>query len=127
MILRTVEQAQARSGQSVEAILAELGLSAATYYRWQAQAQVGRLADQVMVPRHQALPPMPDEVAAVCAFALNHPAMGYKRLTWLMVDKRWPTCAPIKCTASCSSTSSWLGGRRRRSKPCAATQARSGR
>ena len=45
------------------------------------------MADQVIVPRRQALPPTPDEVAAVCVFALDHPAMGYKRLAWLMVDE----------------------------------------
>lgn len=94
MILETVGQAQERSGQPVRTILNQLPLSRATYgrrpgtpYRWQERAQSGHLADQVVAPQRHALPPMPDEVAAVCDFALAHPATGYKRLTWLMVDQ----------------------------------------
>jgi transposase InsO family protein len=33
------------------------------------------------------VPPASDEVKAVCTFALRHPTMGYKRLSWLMVDR----------------------------------------
>ena len=87
MILDTVGQAQNRSGQPVTAILNKLDFSRATYYRWQGRAQSGDLADQVVVPQRQALPPTPAEVAAVCDFALAHPMTGYKRLTWLMVDQ----------------------------------------
>jgi putative transposase len=87
LILKTVEQAQERSGQPVTAVLNELEFPRATYYRWKERAQAGQLEDQVVVPRRQALPPTPEEVAAVCGFALAHPAMGYKRLSWLMVDQ----------------------------------------
>lgn len=87
MILETVGQAQERSGQPVITILNQLDFSRATYYRWQGRAQSGQLADQVVVPHRQALPPTPDEVAAVCDFALAHPMTGYKRLSWLMVDQ----------------------------------------
>ena len=87
MILETVEQAQEQTDQAALAILEQLQLPAATYYRWRARAQEGRLADRVVIPHYQALPPTPEEVAAVRAFALDHPATGYKRLTWLLVDK----------------------------------------
>jgi transposase InsO family protein len=87
LILETVEQAQGRSGQAVTSILSELDLSRATYYRWQGRAQSGRLTDQVVVPQRRAWPPTPDEVVAVCDFALAHPVTGYKRLSWLMVDQ----------------------------------------
>lgn len=87
MLLETIEQAQAHTGQSATAILSQLGLSAATYYRWQARAEVGRLADQGVAPRRQVPTPTPAEAQAVGAFALAHPAMGYKRLTWQMVDQ----------------------------------------
>jgi len=87
LILETVQQAQARTGQPVEEILAQLELPVATYYRWKHRAREGRLADRVVVPRRQALLPTPEEVAAVCEFARAHPQMGYKRLTWQMVDQ----------------------------------------
>ena len=60
-------------------------MPAATYYRWQARAEVQRLDDRVVVPRRVSLPPTPSEVEAVCRFAQAHPKLGYKRLTWQMV------------------------------------------
>ena len=82
-----VQQAQERTGQSVEKILARCGLPRATYYRWRARAARGCLADRVVVPRRQSYPPTPEEMTAACHFALEHPQMGYKRLTWQMVDE----------------------------------------
>jgi len=87
VILQNVALAQVRSGQPLQEILPELGLPRVTYYRWQERATVGRLADQVVVPHRQVLLPTPAEVAAVRRFALDHPAAGYKRLTWMMVDE----------------------------------------
>jgi transposase InsO family protein len=86
LILEAVEQAQARTGQPVAVILSQFPLPSATYYRWKARVREGHLADQVVVPHQPRLLPTPEEVAAVSAFALAHPTMGYKRLTWLMVD-----------------------------------------
>ena len=79
--------AQERTGRAVEDILAQLGLPAATYYRWQARAAEGRLTDEVVVPHCRSTPPTPEEVETVRRFALTHPQMGYKRLTWQMVDE----------------------------------------
>lgn len=85
--METVQQAQERTGQSVDQVLAQLGFPPATYYRWKVRQQEGRLADQIIVPRRQAFLPTLEEVAAVRDFALAHPKMGYKRLTWQMVDQ----------------------------------------
>lgn len=82
-----MQQAQERTEQSVDDILTQLGLPSATYYRWTARQQEGCLADRVVVPRREVLRPTPEEVTAVCDYALAHPAMGYKRLTWQMVDE----------------------------------------
>lgn len=87
MILAVVEEAQARTGAPVEGILAQVGLPPATYYRWQEREQEGRLADVVVVPQRRVPLPTPEEVAAVRGCALDYPPMGYKRLTWLMVDE----------------------------------------
>ena len=85
--MNTVAIAQERSGAPLATILAQLGLAPATFYRWCERAEAGQLADRVVVPRRQVLRPTPAEVAAVCDFALQYPAMGYKRLTWAMVDQ----------------------------------------
>jgi len=87
LILDEVEKAQARTGESLATILRQLGLPRATYYRWLERAKAGTLADRVVVPCQHALPPTPEEVAAVRTFALRHPAMGYKRLAWFMIDR----------------------------------------
>jgi putative transposase len=86
-MLETVDQTQRLTGRAVREILGHLGVSAATYYRWIDRAQTGALADRAGPPRRPALPPTPTEVDAVCRFALRHPTMGYKRLTWLMIDE----------------------------------------
>jgi putative transposase len=87
LILETVRQAQERTGEAVDRILAQLGFPSATYYRWQRRKEEGTLVDTVAVPRRRVPLPTPEEVDAVCGCALIHPLTGYKRLTWLMVDE----------------------------------------
>ena len=87
MILETVAQAQVRSGQPLQKILPAGGLPRATYYHWQERATAGQRADRLVLPQRQVVLPTPAEVAAVRSFALDHPAAGYKRLTWMMVDE----------------------------------------
>jgi hypothetical protein len=70
----------------VQQILEQLGLPPTTYYRWLEREDADALADRVVVPHRRALPPTPEEVAAVRQCALDHPKMGYKRLAWFMVD-----------------------------------------
>jgi putative transposase len=87
LILDTVHKAQERSEQSMDMILGQLALSPATYYRWKSRQQRGALADRAGQAGHPAPLPTPEEVAAVRDFALIHTRMGYKRLTWQMVDE----------------------------------------
>jgi putative transposase len=87
LILETIRQAQARTGQSIEQVLAQLELPPATYYRWQARERDDHLTDTVVVPCRRVPSPTPEEIAAVCSSASVHSAMGYKRLAWLMVDE----------------------------------------
>lgn len=44
------------------------------------------MADRAKSPTRTVAPPTPTEIQAVRTFALAHPAVGYKRLTWWMVD-----------------------------------------
>jgi putative transposase len=70
-------------------ILGDLGLPAATYYRWCERAAQDRLTDHVIVPRRLAVPPTPLEVDAVLEYAHQYPLLGYKRLSYaLMAGKR---------------------------------------
>lgn len=82
-----MQQSRARTGWPVAQIAARLGLSETTYYRWRARKETGSLADRVVVPLRQVPAPTPAEEESVCGYALFHPQIGYKRLTWQMVDE----------------------------------------
>lgn len=86
-ILETIRLAQERTGAPVADILTALGLPPATYYRWQGRAAEDRLGDTLVVPRRRLILPTPEEVTSVRDYALGHPQIGYKRLTWQMVDE----------------------------------------
>lgn len=83
MLLAGVGELAAASG-SIGWAVQQLGLSRATYYRWQRRARDGRLADTAPATGEQG--PLPQEVAAVLAYAQAHPRDGYRRLAWQMVD-----------------------------------------
>jgi transposase InsO family protein len=68
-------------------MLDDLGLPKATYYRWQERAVEGDLADHVVVPRRQAVPPTPAEVGIVLNYAYHHPLLGYKRLAYALMGE----------------------------------------
>jgi len=86
MLLETIHLAQARTEETVSSILNAMGLPRATYFRGLNRQASGTLVDGIS-PGRTVLLPTPAELTAVRAFALKHPIMGYKRLTWLMVDK----------------------------------------
>jgi len=67
--------------------VAHLGLPAATYYRWRARQEARTLTDRVIVPQRRVPAPTPAETECVCRYALAQPRIGYKRLTWQMVDE----------------------------------------
>jgi len=86
LILASVERVHEMIGISVNAILSHLGISPATYYRWHQRASTGSLADMIAAPQRRTWPPIPQEIDSVCSYALEYPQIGYKRLTWQMVD-----------------------------------------
>ena len=71
--------------RSLRAILGDLGLPRATYYRWQERAHRAQLADHVVVPAHTALPPTPQEIERVVQGAQRHLLLGYKRLAYALM------------------------------------------
>jgi len=86
--LATIEQARERDpGLSLTDTCQQLGLARATFYRWQRRQAAGCLADRVVTPSRKAVPPTPEEVQVVRQYAEGHPLLGYKRLSWAMVDE----------------------------------------
>jgi putative transposase len=67
--------------------VARLGLSETTYCRWRARQETGFLTDRVVIRQRRVPAPTPAEEESVCGYALVHPQIGYKRLTWQMVDE----------------------------------------
>jgi transposase InsO family protein len=87
LILASVERVQKMIGAPVEVILDHLGLPSATYYRWQHRKATGSLADRTaVISQRRTWPPIPQEIESVCSYALDYPQVGYKRLTWQMID-----------------------------------------
>jgi len=87
-ILTAIERAQQRQpGLALRAACQRLGVARSTLHRWRRRQQQGRLEDRVVTPQRKALPPTPQEAAAVRRYARDNPLLGYKRLTWAMVDE----------------------------------------
>ena len=62
--------------------LSALGVPRSVYYAWKRRE---RFEDRGGTPcRVYAI--LPEERAAICAFALRYPKIGYRKLTWMMVD-----------------------------------------
>ena len=84
-LLALVARTRARTGWTVRRVLGRLGLARSTYRAWVARAECAALADRPSVtPGLDAV--LPEETAAVVAYALAHPRDGYRRLAWQMVD-----------------------------------------
>ena len=84
-ILETVRLTRERTKETTIETLEQLGLSRSRYYRWRRRAAENSLNDQQPSGRTE-LRPTPREAAAVRAFSLEQPTMGYKRLASMMID-----------------------------------------
>jgi transposase InsO family protein len=85
-ILALVGRTRMRTGWSVQRILKRLGLSKSRYHAWAKRAAAATLDDLIRPPRC-SWAVLPEEAAAVVAYALAHPRDGYRRLAWMMVDE----------------------------------------
>lgn len=80
--MQIVEQTKRRSGWRVYRTLAVLGVPRSVYYVWKTRES---LEDRAGKPcRVYEL--LPEERQAICQFALQFPKIGYRKLTWMMVD-----------------------------------------
>lgn len=84
-----VERTRQRSGWSAGRTLAALGVSRASYYRWQQAA--GRPGDRdgrgLSGSPPQPYEALPEERMAIRAYALAHPELRHRELAWRMVDE----------------------------------------
>jgi hypothetical protein len=81
-VMQIVEQTKKRSGWRVYRTLAALGVPRSVYYAWKKR---DNLEDRTGKPcRVYEL--LPEERTAICDYALKFPKIGYRKLTWMMVD-----------------------------------------
>lgn len=78
---------RARTGWSLREVLQRLGLPKSRFYDWQRRTRGGCLEDRFATGQGSVHGALPEEKAAVIAYALDHPKEGYRRLTWMMVDE----------------------------------------
>jgi transposase InsO family protein len=81
-VLQIVAQTKRRSGWRAYRTLAALGVPRSVYYAWKARES---LEDKTGA-RCRLYEVLPEERAAICQFALAFPKIGYRKLTWMMVD-----------------------------------------
>src|ERR1017187_5212887 len=81
-VMQIVAETKKRSGWRVYRTLAALGVPRSVFYAWKKRED---LEDRAGKPcRVYEL--LPEERAAICKFALQYPKVGYRKLTWMMVD-----------------------------------------
>jgi transposase InsO family protein len=80
--MQIVTQTKRRSGWNAYRTLAALGIPRSVYYAWRARES---LEDKVG-KRCRLYEVLPEERTAICEYALGFPKIGYRKLTWMMVD-----------------------------------------
>jgi putative transposase len=86
LILASVERTQQIMEAPMKVILDHLGLPLSTYYRWRHRRATGSLTYRTSSSQRRTWPPIPQEITSVRSYALEYPQIGYKRLTWQMID-----------------------------------------
>lgn len=81
-VMQIVAQTKRRSGWRVYRTLAALGIPRSVYYAWKGREN---LVDKIGT-RCRVYELLPEERSAICEFALGFPKIGYRKLTWMMVD-----------------------------------------
>ena len=97
-MIKIIEQTKRRSGWPVRWALSALGVPPSVYYGWKKRE---RLEDRCTPCRLYAI--LPEERAAICEFALRYPKIGYRKLTWMMVDEAVACVGESRCIGSCEA------------------------
>ena len=83
-VVATVAHLKQRAGFPIRASLRVLGLPRATYFGWQCTDGKPPRAPGVTPKGHQLTPA---ERAAIVTYKRQHPAIGYRRLAYMMLDE----------------------------------------
>jgi transposase InsO family protein len=81
--MQIVAQTKQRSRWPAYRTLDALGVPRSVYYAW---VERESLVDRAGKPC-RVYEVLPEERAAICEFALQYPKIGYRKLTWMMVDE----------------------------------------
>jgi putative transposase len=82
-VIKIVADTKKRSGWTVSRTVSALGLPCSVFYAWRARAN---LKDRSGSPC-RAYELLPEERTAICDYAKQHPTIGYRKLTWMMIDE----------------------------------------
>jgi putative transposase len=82
-----VQQTRERSGWLAGKTLSCLGISRTTYYRWLREEAWAKPPTPEPVKPVQPYEALPEEKAAVREYAVCHPELRHRELTWRMVDE----------------------------------------
>ena len=82
-----VEETKRRSGWSIRGSLKQLGVSAASYYRWRKEARQTKSLPPEPVRPVQVYEATEEEKQLVRAYALKHAGIRHRELAWRMVDE----------------------------------------
>jgi len=82
-----VQRTKERSGWPAGKTLAALGVTRTTYYRWLREEAWAKARPAAPVPPVQPYEALPEEKAVVKEYALKHPELRHRELTWRMVDE----------------------------------------
>ncbi len=84
-MIAEVDLARERSRMRVNDSLRHLGIPRGTFYRWKKQRAWEREQAEP-VPPVQAFEALPEEKEAVIKYALGHPEIRHRELSWRMID-----------------------------------------
>lgn len=84
-VIAEVDLAKERSQMRVNDSLRHLGVPRGTYYRWKKEQAWNRETAEPVSPV-QAFEALPEEKQAVVNYALDHPEIRHRELSWRMID-----------------------------------------
>jgi transposase InsO family protein len=82
-----VRETKRRSGWPVRRTLKSLGIAVSSYYRWLKEEAWSRQEGSEPVRPVQAFEALPEEKRAVRDYALDHPGVRHRELSWRMIDE----------------------------------------
>jgi transposase InsO family protein len=85
-VIAEVDLAKARSQMRVNDSLRHLGVPRGTYYRWKKERAWEREKAEPVSPV-QAFEALPEEKQVVVKYALDHPEIRHRELSWRMIDE----------------------------------------